>query len=80
MTEPTQTFPIRRFLKGRMEDTQDILVVEEPMENPSALRAFSSVDAPAGVGKGFGRGVSEHRGHRSEPFRGHRHPFLRHRH
>src|SRR5574340_1406169 len=32
MTEPTAKFPIRRYLKGRMTDTDDIVVVEEPLE------------------------------------------------
>jgi FdhD protein len=32
MTEPTAKFPIRRYLKGRVEDTGDIVVVEEPLE------------------------------------------------
>ncbi len=32
MTEPTANFPIRRYLKGQMADTDDIVVVEEPLE------------------------------------------------
>lgn len=32
MTEPTAKFPIRRYLKGRVEDTDDLVVVEEPLE------------------------------------------------
>ncbi len=32
MTEPTAQFPIRRYLKGRVTDSVDIVVVEEPLE------------------------------------------------
>jgi len=32
MTEPTTKFPIRRYLKGRVEDTDDRVAVEEPLE------------------------------------------------
>ncbi len=32
MGEPTATFPIRRYLKGQVTDTEDIVVVEEPLE------------------------------------------------
>src|SRR5574340_676584 len=32
MTEPTAQFPIRRYLKGQVADTEDIVVVEEPLE------------------------------------------------
>ena len=32
MTEPTKEFPIRRYLKGRVAETSDIVVVEEPLE------------------------------------------------
>lgn len=32
MNEPTAPFPIRRYLKGQVEDTDDIVVVEEPLE------------------------------------------------
>ncbi|MCX5889011.1 MAG: formate dehydrogenase accessory sulfurtransferase FdhD [Deltaproteobacteria bacterium] len=32
MAEPTKEFPIRRYLKGQVTDTSDIVVVEEPLE------------------------------------------------
>ncbi len=32
MAEPTAKFPIRRYLEGRVTDTEDIVVVEEPLE------------------------------------------------
>src|SRR5271157_3271715 len=32
MTEPTAKFPIRRYLQGRVEDADDLVVVEEPLE------------------------------------------------
>jgi len=32
MAEPTKQFPIRRYLKGQVADTSDIVVVEEPLE------------------------------------------------
>ena len=32
MNEPTKPFPIRRYLQGRVEDTDDLVVVEEPLE------------------------------------------------
>ncbi len=32
MNEPTKSFPIRRYLKGRVEDLNDLVVVEEPLE------------------------------------------------
>ncbi|MCL4503967.1 MAG: formate dehydrogenase accessory sulfurtransferase FdhD [Deltaproteobacteria bacterium] len=32
MAEPTVTFPVRRYLKGRVEDTNDLVAVEEPLE------------------------------------------------
>jgi len=32
MSEPIQEFPIRRYRKGAIEETQDVVVVEEPLE------------------------------------------------
>jgi FdhD protein len=32
MTEPTAEFPIRRYLRGRLKESQDRVVVEEPLE------------------------------------------------
>ena len=32
MTDPIKEFPIRRYLKGQVADTSDIVVVEEPLE------------------------------------------------
>jgi FdhD protein len=32
MIEPTKPFPVRRFLKGQVEETNDLVVVEEPLE------------------------------------------------
>lgn len=32
MNEPTAKFPIRRYLKGQVQDLDDIVVVEEPLE------------------------------------------------
>ncbi len=32
MTEPIKEFPIRRWRQGKIEDTQDVVVVEEPLE------------------------------------------------
>jgi FdhD protein len=32
MTDPIKEFPIRRYLKGTIEETQDVVVVEEPLE------------------------------------------------
>src|SRR4030042_1879968 len=32
MTEPTAKFPIRRYRRGRVEELQDIVAVEEPLE------------------------------------------------
>jgi len=32
MAEPTKQFPIRRYLKGQVAETSDIVVVEEPLE------------------------------------------------
>jgi FdhD protein len=32
MTDPTKEFPIRRYRKERIEETQDVVVVEEPLE------------------------------------------------
>lgn len=32
MTEPTAQFPIRRYLRGRITDADDMVVVEEPLE------------------------------------------------
>src|SRR4030042_3038618 len=32
MTEPTKQFPSRRYRKGKVEETQDVVVVEEPLQ------------------------------------------------
>src|SRR5574340_1202284 len=66
MTEPTAQFPIRRYLKGQVADTEDIVVVEEPLEIRLAGEPFQvlmrlpGLEKELALGFLFTEGIVQH--------------------